>query len=206
MSDLDRVIAVMVRDATDADKFRISNLDSFPDATRVRYRRQSDSARNAVAELIAAADEARIDADALGMTTNRLTAALSSCKGEQASRHETNDPLSVSDADVEAATMAYAELAVKYGYSNDVRTVGVDPECIRASLALFASRKNTEGRELAAIAIRDKTADAITGALMMGAHGVDRPPAGHWLTPFWEMANAEANKRIEAQDSTGAHE
>lgn len=40
--------------------------------------------------------------------------------------------------------------------------------------------------------IRARVADAITGALMFGAQGVNAPPAGHWLTPFWEMARADA--------------
>ncbi|MEG1281449.1 MAG: hypothetical protein RSD57_13465 [Comamonas sp.] len=38
--------------------------------------------------------------------------------------------------------------------------------------------------------IRALTADAITGALAFGAQGVNPPTAGHWLTPFWEMAQA----------------
>ena len=57
-------------------------------------------------------------------------------------------PEGVSEEDVEAATMAYAELAVKYGYSNDVRTVGVDPECIRAALESYRARLAAKGGEV----------------------------------------------------------
>lgn len=39
--------------------------------------------------------------------------------------------------------------------------------------------------------IRQLVSDAITGALMLGAQGNNRPPEGHWLTPFWEMAAAQ---------------
>lgn len=39
--------------------------------------------------------------------------------------------------------------------------------------------------------IRARAADAITGALAFGAQGINRPPEGHWLTPFWEAAQAE---------------
>ncbi|HRP74548.1 MAG TPA: Lar family restriction alleviation protein [Rhodocyclaceae bacterium] len=40
--------------------------------------------------------------------------------------------------------------------------------------------------------IRERVADAITGALSFGAQGAHKPPAGHWLEPFWDMARAEA--------------
>ena len=39
--------------------------------------------------------------------------------------------------------------------------------------------------------IRERVASAITGALAFGAQGVNEPPPGHWLEPFWEMARAE---------------
>lgn len=35
--------------------------------------------------------------------------------------------------------------------------------------------------------IRALTADAITGALALGAQGAEQPPANHWLKPFYEM-------------------
>ncbi|MDX3877649.1 hypothetical protein [Achromobacter denitrificans] len=34
--------------------------------------------------------------------------------------------------------------------------------------------------------------EAITGALAFGAQGVNQPPVGHWLEPFWKMARADA--------------
>lgn len=34
--------------------------------------------------------------------------------------------------------------------------------------------------------------EAITGALAFGAQGVNQPPVGHWLEPFWNMARADA--------------
>lgn len=43
--------------------------------------------------------------------------------------------------------------------------------------------------------IRARTAAAITGALAFGAQGTSRPPKGHWLTPFWEAAQAEVAAR-----------
>jgi hypothetical protein len=38
----------------------------------------------------------------------------------------------------------------------------------------------------------------ITGALAFGAQGMNKPPEGHWLIPFWEMARAE-------RESSSAH-
>lgn len=35
--------------------------------------------------------------------------------------------------------------------------------------------------------IRALAADAITGALALGAQGAEQPPADHWLKPFYEM-------------------
>ena len=40
--------------------------------------------------------------------------------------------------------------------------------------------------------IRAMVADAISGALAFGAQGVNPPPKGHWLTPFWNAARADA--------------
>lgn len=40
--------------------------------------------------------------------------------------------------------------------------------------------------------IRARVADAITGALAFGAQGTNKPPSGHWLEPFWDMARAES--------------
>ncbi|MDR6216230.1 hypothetical protein [Paracidovorax wautersii] len=40
--------------------------------------------------------------------------------------------------------------------------------------------------------IRAMVADTITGALAFGAQGVNPPPEGHWLTPFWNAARADA--------------
>lgn len=45
--------------------------------------------------------------------------------------------------------------------------------------------------DLDPLGIRARASDAITGALAFGAQGVNPPPDGHWLTPFWEMAKAE---------------
>lgn len=40
--------------------------------------------------------------------------------------------------------------------------------------------------------IRARVAECIAGALEQGAKGVNRPPRGHWLIPFWLQARAEA--------------
>lgn len=39
--------------------------------------------------------------------------------------------------------------------------------------------------------IRATVADAITGALAFGAQGVNRPPEGHWLAPFWNAVRED---------------
>jgi hypothetical protein len=49
------------------------------------------------------------------------------------------------------------------------------------------------------LGIRARVADAITGALAFGAQGSNFPPPGHWLTPFWEAARADAAARSVAQ-------
>ncbi|MBV6863194.1 hypothetical protein [Xanthomonas euvesicatoria] len=40
--------------------------------------------------------------------------------------------------------------------------------------------------------IRSRVADCITGTMMVGAQNHTPPPAGHWLEPFWKMAQADA--------------
>lgn len=59
MSEQINTLAVMVRDATDAEKFRIGNQHAFGHDVRVSYRSESDQALAAVAELIGALREAR---------------------------------------------------------------------------------------------------------------------------------------------------
>lgn len=56
-----RVMAVLVRDATDAQKFRATRVVDFPQSVRVEYRRDSDNARDALSGLIGAA-QAFLDA------------------------------------------------------------------------------------------------------------------------------------------------
>lgn len=41
--------------------------------------------------------------------------------------------------------------------------------------------------------IRALVADAISGALAFGAQGMNPPPVGHWLTPFWLAAKAQSH-------------
>lgn len=40
--------------------------------------------------------------------------------------------------------------------------------------------------------IRARVAECIAGALEQGAKGVNPPPEGHWLEPFWQQARADA--------------
>ena len=47
--------------------------------------------------------------------------------------------------------------------------------------ALYSIDADPEG-------IRARVADAITGALAFGAQNSGKPPAGHWLAPFWTQA------------------
>ncbi|NIJ84424.1 hypothetical protein FHY35_001379 [Xanthomonas arboricola] len=42
------------------------------------------------------------------------------------------------------------------------------------------------------VGIRSRVADCITGTMMVGAQNHTPPPAGHWLEPFWKMAQADA--------------
>jgi hypothetical protein len=42
--------------------------------------------------------------------------------------------------------------------------------------------------------IRKRAADAIIGALALGAQDSSPPPEGHWLQQFWDMGRAEASK------------
>lgn len=39
--------------------------------------------------------------------------------------------------------------------------------------------------------IRALTCDAIMGAITLGAQNTNPAPEGHWLAPFWQMANAQ---------------
>lgn len=57
----------------------------------------------------------------------------------------------------------------------------------RAALAAPAA-----GDALRDPALQKLFGEVITGALALGAQGVKPPPAGHWLTPFWDMARADA--------------
>lgn len=41
------------------------------------------------------------------------------------------------------------------------------------------------------LSIRSTVAEAITGALAFGAQGVNQPPEGHWLAPFWKAARED---------------
>ena len=42
------------------------------------------------------------------------------------------------------------------------------------------------------LGIRAHVADAIAGALALGAQGSGNPPPDHWLAPFWHVARVEA--------------
>lgn len=84
------VLSVMVRDATDAEKFRIANQQACAAADRNECRRESAAARAAIAELIEAARRAAIaairgDGSSPGTIRNedldRLRAALAACRG-----------------------------------------------------------------------------------------------------------------------------
>jgi hypothetical protein len=48
------------------------------------------------------------------------------------------------------------------------------------------------GDALSDPALQKLFGEVITGALGFGAQGVNPPPAGHWLEPFWKMARADA--------------
>ena len=54
------------------------------------------------------------------------------------------------------------------------------------------SAPSATGDALGDPALQKLFGDAITGALGFGAQGVNPPPVGHWLEPFWNMARADA--------------
>ncbi len=65
-----------------------------------------------------------------------------------------------------------------------------------ASLLLYeamkALRAPAAGDALGDPALQKLFGEAISGALGFGAQGLNPPPAGHWLEPFWKMARADA--------------
>lgn len=63
----------------------------------------------------------------------------------------------------------------------------------RASLAANAGSEPVAAYSIDADphGIRATVADAITGALAFGAQGVNQPPEGHWLVPFWKAARED---------------
>ncbi|WP_235203828.1 hypothetical protein, partial [Bordetella bronchiseptica] len=58
--------------------------------------------------------------------------------------------------------------------------------------------------ELADPALQKLFGEAITGALGFGAQGVNPPPKGHWLEPFWQMARADATQASGASELLSA--
>ena len=52
----------------------------------------------------------------------------------------------------------------------------------------LAGQKQTYSIDADPQGIRARVADAITGALGLGAQGSGNPPPDHWLTPFWNQA------------------
>ncbi|ABM32903.1 hypothetical protein QRO08_09570 [Paracidovorax citrulli] len=64
---------------------------------------------------------------------------------------------------------------------------------LRASFA--AAERKAYSLDADPDGIRARAADAIMGALAFSAQGADPPPEGHWLTPFWEAAQAEVAAR-----------
>ena len=66
-------------------------------------------------------------------------------------------------------------------------------QAARASLAASAGSEPVAPYSIDAdpLGIRAIVADAITGALAFGAQGVNPPPEGHWLAPFWKAARED---------------
>lgn len=63
----------------------------------------------------------------------------------------------------------------------------------RASIAASAGSEPVATYSVDAdpLSIRSTVAEAITGALAFGAQGVNQPPEGHWLAPFWKAARED---------------
>ena len=83
MSAQQGLLAVMARDATDAQILRARQCPAVPHSVRVQYRRESDNARAAVKRLLAA-DEA------LDLAAEELNAAFAPFLGEHAGDERTD--------------------------------------------------------------------------------------------------------------------
>lgn len=62
--------------------------------------------------------------------------------------------------------------------------------------APFAAQAQPYSLNLDPAGIRALTADAITGALALGAQGAEQPPADHWLKAFYEMGRQSAAEEM----------
>lgn len=78
----------------------------------------------------------------------------------------------------DAADMATASAQ---GFRDGVASLSANA---REPVAMYSIDADPQG-------IRSTVAEAITGALAFGALGVNQPPEGHWLAPFWKAARED---------------
>ena len=98
-------------------------------------------------------------------------------------RHPSNGPvLSASTENEIQVTRKMLEAAFQAGRASLAASAGSEP------VAAYSIDADPQG-------IRSTVADAITGALAFGAQGVNQPPGGHWLAPFWNAAREDKAAR-----------
>lgn len=78
----------------------------------------------------------------------------------------------------------------RYMIADAISGLLAEPEFIAAIAGMHNAP--AAGDALADPALQKLFGEAITGALAFGAQGLNPPPVGHWLEPFWNMARADA--------------
>jgi hypothetical protein len=53
------------------------------------------------------------------------------------------------------------------------------------------------------LGVRARVVDAVLGALTMGAQGTSKPPQGHWLNVFWDLARSAQESVTDKQIDMG---
>ncbi len=85
----------------------------------------------------------------------------------------------------------HRSLCARFGYGHDPVHFRRDLVSLEETIAAKVDAP-AAGDALGDPALQKLFGEAITGALGFGAQGVNPPPVGHWLEPFWNMARADA--------------
>jgi len=91
-------------------------------------------------------------------------------------------------------------IAIAYKYCRDPESYKYLRQDLEALLAATPPAQVTYSLDADPAGIRAMVADAITGALALGAQNSSPPPNSHWLAPFWKAARAERELQAQAQD------